>query len=63
MFSKFYYLEYLNFSNFDTKNVLEMDNMFYSSGVKELDLSTFYTPNLISFKSMFRKCTFLKKLN
>ena len=45
-------------------DITSCDNMFYgSNGIIEIDLSNFYSSNVLSMNSMFRDCTNLTKVN
>ena len=54
----------IDFSNFDTLNVIRMEYMFYGcSNLKLLNLSNFDTLNVIHMEYMFRGCSNLKSLD
>ena len=54
----------LDFSNFNTKNVIYMSTMFSGcSSLKSLDLSNFNTENVRDLNCMFMECTSLESLN
>ena len=54
-------LETLDLSNFDTKNVTNMEYMFKGcSALNTLDLSSFDTKNVTNMQSMFNGCSALK---
>ena len=57
-------LNNINLSFFNTINVNNMSQMFYScNNLKELDLSSFNTTNLINIEYMFGYCHNLKTIN
>ena len=56
MFSNCSSLESLNISFFDTSGLIKMDYMFGYSGIKSLDLSSFNTLNIKTFKGVFEEC-------
>lgn len=56
-------LSKLNLSSFNTANVTSMGYMFYSSGLKSLDLSNFKTNKVRNMICMFRYCNNLKQLD
>jgi len=43
-------IEEINFSNFDTSSVTNMDGMFFMTNLKSLDLSSFRTSNVQSME-------------
>ena len=49
----------LDVSNFDTKNVTDMSNMFSGCRLTTLDLSNFDTQNVTDMSWMFRYCSAL----
>ena len=54
----------INFSNFDTSEVEDMDYMFFNlNSIKTLDLSNFNTSSVNSMELMFYGCTSLLSLN
>ena len=54
----------INFSNFYTKNVINMSNMFYGcSSLTNLDLSNFDTKNVTNMNKMFCDCVSLISLD
>ena len=55
--------EFVGLSNLDTSQVTNMEQMFYSCGVKELDLSSWNTSNVTNMNSMFFQCNKLEKVN
>ena len=64
MFSDYKILSELDFSNFSTVNVMNMDYMFANSIYFEhLDLSSFSTGNLRAMNYMFNGCTYLQDVN
>ena len=66
MFINFKNIIGFNFSNFDTSEVTNMENMFltiYINSLKVLDLSNFNTSSVTSMKSMFEGCYSLVSLN
>ena len=57
-------LDNVNLSNFNTKNVTNMNKMFYGcSSLINLDLSTFNTQNVDNVEFMFSFCESLMFLN
>ena len=49
----------IKFINFDTKNVTNMNCMFYNySGLKNLNLNNFDTKNVTNMIDMFYNCNF-----
>ena len=55
MFNKCSSLTFLNLSNFNTKNVTNMEDMFsYCSSLTFLDLSNFDTNNVEDMEDMFK---------
>lgn len=53
-----------NFTNFDTSNVITMQEMFYNcSSLTNLDLSGFDTSKVTTMRSMFYGCTKLTDVN
>ena len=64
MFSGLSELEKIEFDNFDTSEVWNMENMFLGcEKLDNLDLSSFKTDNLSDVKGMFRRCLNLKNIN
>lgn len=64
MFRDCSHLPTLNFSDFDTSNVVDMDYMFSRcSNFITLDLSGFNTSNVTEMRSMFEYCTTLLYLD
>lgn len=64
MFRDCSHLPTLNFSDFDTSNVVDMDYMFSRcSNFITLDLSGFNTSNVTEMRSMFEYCTALLYLD
>ena len=64
MFSGLSELEKIEFDNFDTSEVRNMENMFLGcEKLDNLDLSSFKTDNLSDVKGMFRVCSNLKNIN
>ena len=63
----FYYcksLINLNLSNFNTQNVINMNDMFCKChSLTNINLSNFNTQNVTDMSYMFRKCSSLKKEN
>ena len=55
--------KFVGLSNLDTSQVTNMEQMFYSCGVKELDLSSWNTSNVTNMNSMFFQCNKLEKVN
>ena len=63
--------DYVNYSNipildlseFDTKNIKFMCEMFFRYPYKEINLSNFDTRKVIDMNNMFGECTSLQKLN
>jgi surface protein len=63
MFKGCYSLTTLDLSNFDTKNVGNMEYMFFGCrSIKSLDLSNFYTPSLKIMNHLFNGCSSLISL-
>ena len=57
-------VEEINFSNIDTSELYNMDNMFISlKKLKSLDLSNFDTRNVKSMSGMFSHCESLEEIN
>ena len=57
MFSELSNLTSIDFTNFDTSDVTNMDNMFYNcQNLTSLDLSGFDTSKVTNMKGMFRQC-------
>ena len=56
MFYKMNNIISFDFSNFDTKGVTEMINMFKENSIQNLDLSTFNTSSVINMAGMFDFC-------
>ena len=59
---------YIKFKNgdisyFTTKSVINMSSMFYGSGIKKLDLSSFDTTKLTEMGAMFGSCSSLEEVN
>ena len=64
MLSNCHSLSSININNFDTKNVLSMNKVFYNCiSLPSIDVSNFDTTKVTTMKSMFEKCTELKTLN
>ena len=66
LYQFFYYskFEELQFSNFNTQNVVNMDSMFNGCNkLKTLDLSSFGTSKVTNMESMFSSCSSLTSLN
>ena len=64
MFYKCHSLISLDFSNFNTKNVINMRNMFYGcNSLLNLNLSNFNTENVINMTNMFCNCYSLVSLD
>lgn len=64
MFRDYSHLPTLNFSDFDTSNVVDMDYMFARcSNFITLDLSGFNTSKVTEMRSMFEHCTALLYLD
>ena len=67
MSNMFYYcssLEHLYISNFDTRNVIEMEYMFCAMhSIISLDLSSFNTSNVYTMKLMFKNSLQLNYVN
>jgi len=58
------YLVYLDFSNFDTKNVKYMLNMFENcSSLADINFKNFNTEKVVNINSMFYNCSSLKRLD
>ena len=55
--------EFVGLSNLDTSQVTDMENMFSSCGVKELDLSNWDTSKVTDMNNMFGGCRKLEKVN
>ena len=54
----------IDFSNFNTQNVNDMECMFYDcSSLNELNISNFNTQKVINMGHMFNRCLSLSKLN
>ena len=54
----------IDLSNFNTKNVTNMRNMFYFCNLlSSIDLTNFNTQNVTNLKSMFSYCNSLSSLN
>ena len=54
----------LDFSNFDSKNIKNMESMFKKcSSLEQLNLSKFNTENVTIMSNMFNNCDSLKNLN
>ena len=50
-------LAYINISSFNTKNVVNMENLFnHCSSLRSIDLSNFNTQNVTSMNFMFYDC-------
>ena len=57
-------LREIQFQNFDTSKVTNMENMFfYSQKLEKLDVSSFNTSKVINMNSMFHYCPILKELD
>ena len=64
LFAECYSLKSINFSNWDTSSLENVESMFYScSSLEYVDLSGFNTPSLINMDSMFFDCTSLKSID
>ena len=64
LFGSFYGVkEYVGLSNLDTSQVTDMESMFGSCVVKELDLSNWDTSKVTDMSNMFATCNNLKKIN
>ncbi len=73
MFSLFFYgdtinvcnpIEFIDVSNFDTSNVIDMSYMFNGCGnLTSLDISNFDTKNVTDMNSMFSNCNSLTSLD
>ena len=64
LFQSYWNLVEINFNNFDTSNVTNMNTMFFEcSKLTSLDLSSFNTSNVKYMESMFYDCSSLKNLN
>ena len=64
MFSECQNLTSIDVSNFNTENVVRMNNMFYSCySLTSLDLSSFNTKKVNSFYSMFYYCRNLRNVD
>ncbi len=64
LFSGCYNLKEIDFSEFDTSKIENMNGMFSGcKSLEELDLSTFNTENVKDMTSMFSSCINLKKVN
>ena len=55
--------EFIGLSNLDTSQVTDMESMFGSCVVKELDLSNWDTSKVTDMSNMFATCNNLKKIN
>ena len=55
-------IENIDLSSFNTKNVINMFEMFHSCDIKELDLSSFDTKNVIDMSYMFDGCDKLESI-
>lgn len=55
--------EFVGLSNLDTSQVINMNQMFWSCGAKELDLSGWDTSNVTDMGAMFAACDRLEKIN
>lgn len=53
---------FIDLSNFNTENVVDMSSMFEDSSVTTLDLSNFDTSNVEDMSSMFYSCDSLTSL-
>ena len=53
MFKNCRVLEYVNFGNIDTSSVTSMENMFFNTNLKYLDLSKFNTLTVSNMNKMF----------
>lgn len=64
MFADYRILNEIDFSNFDTSNIITMESMFECSiYLEHLDLSTFNTKKLRNMNYMFCKCTYTISIN
>ena len=64
LFAECYSLKSINFSNWDTSSLENVESMFYScSSLEYVDLSGFNTPSLINMDSMFFDCISLKSID
>ena len=64
LFRKCSSLTYIDFSNFNAKNVLNMSNMFDGcSSLININLSNFNTQNATNMGSMFSECSSLTKID
>lgn len=63
MFKNFSTCTSIEFNNFNTSNVENMESMFYGcSSLQTLDLSNFNTGKVVNTKSMFANCNNLKTI-
>lgn len=64
MFSGYRALKSIEFNNFNTENVVEMQAMFSGcSSLTDLDLSSFNTENVLNMQDMFSYCSSLTSLD
>ena len=63
MFKNCRVLEYVNFGNIDTSSVTSMENMFFNTNLKYLDLSKFNTLTVSNMNKMFAESKNLLYLN
>ena len=63
MFGNIYNMEELDLSTFDTRNVVNMNNIFSQNQFKEIDLSNLNTKNVRDMSYMFYMTSRVKKLD
>ena len=64
MFENNEFIQEINFTNFNTSLIKNMEYMFKGcSGLRSLDLSNFNTSSVTSMASMFKGCSSLKSLD
>ena len=56
-------IEYIEFSNFNTGNVVNMEGMFSCETLRSIDLSGFNTSNVTNMKYLFTDCAVLEKID
>ena len=58
------YLEYIDFSNFDSSSVTDMSSMFNGcDSLKSIDLSNFNTSLVTDMQTLFAECSSLELIN
>ena len=64
LFSDCKNIEYIDFTNFNTQNIIKMNNLLYNcEKLENINFTNFNTSNIIDMSHIFEKCINLKEIN